>query len=112
MCLCPKSHSDAEGSNLIEIRVLYSVSFDFKILDFYHRFVDNLCRFYHRWDLPESENSVLASTANELRRDRYGTPVNPEKLKAAGEGLQHSMFTSLLMFIWKSIFLNLDSWIL
>nr|AAM65199.1 unknown [Arabidopsis thaliana] len=42
-----------------------------------------------RWDLPESENSVLASTANELRRDRYGTPVNPEKLKAAGEGLQH-----------------------
>jgi len=58
--------------------------------------------FYCRWDLPESENSVLASTANELRRDRYGTPVNPEKLKAAGEGLQHSMITSLLLFICKS----------
>jgi hypothetical protein len=42
-----------------------------------------------RWDIPESENSVLASTANELRRDKYGTPVNPEQLKAAGEGLQH-----------------------
>lgn len=48
-----------------------------------------------RWDIPESESSVLASTANELRRDRYGTPVNPDKLRAAGEGLQHSMFTSL-----------------
>ncbi|VVA90040.1 unnamed protein product [Arabis nemorensis] len=42
-----------------------------------------------RWDIPESENSVLASTANELRRDKDGIPVNPEKLKAAGEGLQH-----------------------
>ncbi|KFK42824.1 hypothetical protein AALP_AA1G044300 [Arabis alpina] len=42
-----------------------------------------------RWDIPEAENSVLASTANDLRRDRYGVHVNPEKLKAAGEGLQH-----------------------
>ncbi|CAN8311283.1 unnamed protein product [Cochlearia groenlandica] len=42
-----------------------------------------------RWDIPESDNSVSASTANELRRDIYGAHVNPEKLKAAGEGLQH-----------------------
>lgn len=39
-----------------------------------------------RWQLPELQNSVLASTANELRRDKY-TPVNPEKLKAATVGL-------------------------
>ncbi|RVW97407.1 hypothetical protein CK203_026320 [Vitis vinifera] len=39
-----------------------------------------------RWQLPEQGNSVLASTANELRRDRY-SHVNPEKLKAAAEGL-------------------------
>ncbi|XP_031112390.1 uncharacterized protein LOC116016319 [Ipomoea triloba] len=39
-----------------------------------------------RWQLPYSENSLQASTANELRRDRY-TPVNPEKLKAAAVGL-------------------------
>lgn len=42
-----------------------------------------------RWDIPKSESSVSASTANELRRDRYGTRVNPDKLRAAGEGLQH-----------------------
>ncbi|KAK9284828.1 hypothetical protein L1049_024006 [Liquidambar formosana] len=39
-----------------------------------------------RWELPNAEHSVLASTANDLRRDKY-TPVNPEKLKAAAEGL-------------------------
>lgn len=39
-----------------------------------------------RWQLPEQGHSVLASTANELRRDRY-SHVNPEKLKAAAEGL-------------------------
>lgn len=39
-----------------------------------------------RWQLPTSHSSVMASTANELRHDRY-TPVNPEKLKAAAEGL-------------------------
>ncbi|KAJ9170044.1 hypothetical protein P3X46_018180 [Hevea brasiliensis] len=39
-----------------------------------------------RWELPSQENSVLASTANEMRKDRY-TPINPEKLKAAAEGL-------------------------
>ncbi|XP_027171207.1 uncharacterized protein LOC113770818 [Coffea eugenioides] len=39
-----------------------------------------------RWQLPTAENAVLASTANELRRDKY-TPVNPEKLKAAAAGL-------------------------
>ncbi|XP_021890145.1 uncharacterized protein LOC110808838 [Carica papaya] len=40
-----------------------------------------------RWALPNQENSVIASTANELRKDKY-TPLNPEKLKAAAEGLQ------------------------
>jgi len=39
--------------------------------------------------LPTSNSSVTASTANELRRDQY-TPVNPEKLKAAAEGLTQS----------------------
>ncbi|XP_011086367.1 uncharacterized protein LOC105168118 [Sesamum indicum] len=39
-----------------------------------------------RWQLPDSENSVLASTANDLRHDKY-TPINPEKLKAAAAGL-------------------------
>lgn len=41
-----------------------------------------------RWQLPQAENSVLASTANELRQDRH-VPLNPEKLKAAAEGLKH-----------------------
>ncbi|XAR55346.1 hypothetical protein NMG60_11035397 [Bertholletia excelsa] len=39
-----------------------------------------------RWQLPNADNSMLASTANELRRDKY-TPVNPEKLKDAAAGL-------------------------
>lgn len=39
-----------------------------------------------RWELPLVENSVTASTANELRQDRH-VPINPEKLKAAAEGL-------------------------
>lgn len=43
-----------------------------------------------RWQLPESESSVSASTANELRRDRHTTPINLEKLKAATEGLTQS----------------------
>ncbi|THG08450.1 hypothetical protein TEA_023513 [Camellia sinensis var. sinensis] len=42
-----------------------------------------------RWQLPNIDSSVLASTANELRRDKY-TPVNPEKLKAAAVGLSQS----------------------
>ncbi|XVF71853.1 hypothetical protein PTKIN_Ptkin12aG0072700 [Pterospermum kingtungense] len=41
-----------------------------------------------RWQLPSSEHSVIASTANELRKDRYSTPMNPEKLKAAAEGFK------------------------
>lgn len=41
-----------------------------------------------RWQMPAPGSSVTASTANELRQDRY-TPVNPEKLKAAAEGLAH-----------------------
>ncbi|GAB2285251.1 hypothetical protein Dimus_019705 [Dionaea muscipula] len=39
-----------------------------------------------RWQLPQAGGSVTASTANELRREQY-TQVNPEKLKAAAEGL-------------------------
>ncbi|KAF7815387.1 uncharacterized protein G2W53_029356 [Senna tora] len=39
-----------------------------------------------RWELPKSQLSVSASTANELRQDRH-TPINPEKIKAAAEGL-------------------------
>ncbi|KAI3712141.1 hypothetical protein L1987_70690 [Smallanthus sonchifolius] len=39
-----------------------------------------------RWQLPNTESSFSASTANELRTDKY-TPVNPEKLKAAAVGL-------------------------
>lgn len=56
---------------------------------------NKLISIYHiterRWQLPESENSVSASTANELRQDRHATAINPEKLKAAAEGLTHSM---------------------
>ncbi|KAI3412701.1 uncharacterized protein J3R85_017045 [Psidium guajava] len=40
----------------------------------------------NRWKLPPAGSSVLASTANELRQDRY-THANPEKLKAAADGL-------------------------
>ncbi|XP_054795248.1 uncharacterized protein LOC129300696 [Prosopis cineraria] len=40
-----------------------------------------------RWELPEMSHSVSASTANELHRDRHTTPINPEKIKAAAEGL-------------------------
>ncbi|XP_015081619.1 uncharacterized protein LOC107025348 [Solanum pennellii] len=39
-----------------------------------------------RWQLPDTENSVQASTANDLRRDKY-TTINPEKLKAAAVGM-------------------------
>ncbi|XP_042485815.1 uncharacterized protein LOC122066058 isoform X2 [Macadamia integrifolia] len=39
-----------------------------------------------RWKLPDSEHSVVASTANDLRRDKY-TRINTEKSKAAAEGL-------------------------
>lgn len=49
---------------------------------------------FRRWQLPQLENSALASTANELRQDRH-TPINPEKLKAAAEGLAHSMSLEL-----------------
>lgn len=48
----------------------------------------NLCR----WQLPQTEHSVSASTANELRQDRHA-PINPEKLKAAAEGLKQSRFS-------------------
>ncbi|XP_038991600.1 uncharacterized protein LOC120114892 [Hibiscus syriacus] len=44
-----------------------------------------------RWELSSTENSITASTANELRKDKY-TPLNPEKLKVAAEGLKRSLF--------------------
>ncbi|KAJ8749385.1 hypothetical protein K2173_018875 [Erythroxylum novogranatense] len=39
-----------------------------------------------RWELPGEEHWACASTANELRKDKY-TPVSPDKLKAASQGL-------------------------
>nr|XP_043625321.1 uncharacterized protein LOC122596756 [Erigeron canadensis] len=39
-----------------------------------------------RWQLPNSDNSFSASTANEMRTDKY-TPIDSEKLKAAAVGL-------------------------
>ncbi|CAN1124217.1 hypothetical protein LINPERPRIM_LOCUS3647 [Linum perenne] len=39
-----------------------------------------------RWELPSQEHASTASTANDKRIDKY-TPMNPEKLKAAAEGL-------------------------
>ncbi|KAD2394424.1 hypothetical protein E3N88_41401 [Mikania micrantha] len=39
-----------------------------------------------KWQLPNTESSFSASTANELRTDKH-TPMNPEKLKAAAVGL-------------------------
>jgi len=51
----------------------------------------------NRWELPSEEHSVLASTANEMRKDRY-TTINPDKLKAAAEGLTYSYFFFLLWF--------------
>ncbi|KAE8695210.1 chitin elicitor receptor kinase 1-like isoform X1 [Hibiscus syriacus] len=55
-----------------------------------------------RWELSSTENSISASTANELQKDKY-TPLNPEKLKAAAEGLKRIATTvifggSALMF--------------
>lgn len=56
-----------------------------------------------RWQLPQQEYMVLASTANELRQDKYNH-VNPKKLKAAAEGLSQSMFywsfKSPINFTW------------
>lgn len=33
----------------------------------------------------------MASTANDLRKDRYITPMNPEKLNAAAQGFKQSI---------------------
>ncbi|KAL9347610.1 hypothetical protein Peur_058976 [Populus x canadensis] len=48
-----------------------------------------------RWELPSEEHSVLASTANEMRKDRY-TTINPDKLKAAAEGLTYMLIGGLI----------------
>ncbi|XP_078443938.1 coiled-coil protein [Wolffia australiana] len=40
-----------------------------------------------RWQLPEGQSSALASTANELRRERCPPHVDAEKLKAAAAGM-------------------------
>lgn len=64
--------------------------------------LNNIVVTAYRWQLPKSENSVSASTANELRPDRH-VPVNPEKLKAAAEGLTQSKsheFLSLYMCMY------------
>lgn len=45
-----------------------------------------------RWQLPNSEGAVVASTANDLRQDKHA-PINPEKLKAAAAGLTQSKFS-------------------
>lgn len=42
-----------------------------------------------RWQLPTAESSVTASTANELRLQHHTNNVNPEKVRAAAEGLAH-----------------------
>ncbi|EPS59127.1 hypothetical protein M569_15683, partial [Genlisea aurea] len=39
-----------------------------------------------RWKVPNSENTPVASTANDLRQDKYA-PNDTEKLKAAAAGL-------------------------
>ncbi|WCJ37520.1 hypothetical protein M5689_018650 [Euphorbia peplus] len=41
-----------------------------------------------RWEMPAHDSSVVASTANDLRKDRY-TPISPEKLKAAADGITY-----------------------
>ena len=60
--------------------------------------VSKLWKFFvfvcFRWELPEAKHGVSASTANELRQDRYDIHVNPEKLKAASEGLANRMYHS------------------
>ncbi|KAF5186851.1 coiled-coil protein [Thalictrum thalictroides] len=38
-----------------------------------------------RWKLPEGDNPFIASTANDLRLDRYTTHANSDRLKAASE---------------------------
>ncbi|CAL5340576.1 unnamed protein product [Camellia sinensis] len=45
--------------------------------------------------LPNTDSSVLVSTANELHRGKY-TPVNPKKLKAAAVGLSQSSATLMV----------------
>ncbi|KAK6919325.1 hypothetical protein RJ641_015229 [Dillenia turbinata] len=59
-----------------------------------------------RWNLPNAENSVLASTANEMRHDRY-TPLNPEKLKAAADVGKAFAVATLLVFGGASLTLGL-----
>ncbi|KAK3445896.1 hypothetical protein EUGRSUZ_A01101 [Eucalyptus grandis] len=51
----------------------------------------------NRWKLPPAGSSVLASTANELRQDRY-THANPEKLKAAADGLANDIYAKVRDF--------------
>ncbi|XP_021745115.1 uncharacterized protein LOC110711047 [Chenopodium quinoa] len=41
-----------------------------------------------RWQLPTPQSSVTASTANDLRL-QHQTHINPEKARAAAEGLSH-----------------------
>ncbi|KAK6918833.1 hypothetical protein RJ641_017255 [Dillenia turbinata] len=61
-----------------------------------------------RWNLPNTDNSVLASTANEMRRDRY-THVKPEKLKAAADGFSQigKAFAAATLFVFGGASLTL-----
>ncbi|XP_049414555.1 uncharacterized protein LOC125877250 [Solanum stenotomum] len=65
--------------NIVGFKPLY-------LLDYISSFDDHIGNIFSRWQLPDTENSVQASTANDLRRDKY-TPINPEKLKAAAMGM-------------------------
>lgn len=44
-----------------------------------------------RWRLPNTENSFSASTANDLRHDKY-TAINSERFKESVVGLSESKF--------------------
>ncbi|XP_077211501.1 coiled-coil protein [Tasmannia lanceolata] len=39
-----------------------------------------------RWQLPNEDHSIIASTANDLRLDRHTTSIDPEKMKDAAAG--------------------------
>lgn len=83
--LVPKGNWKLGISSSYQNRICFSLQFFFLFLFF--KSMGNC-----RWELPSQESSVLASTANEMRKDRY-TPINPEKLKAAAEGLTQSRFS-------------------
>lgn len=56
-----------------------------------------------RWQLPNAENSFVASTANDSRQDKYA-PVNPEKLKAAAAGFSQSRYQHYFVKNYYNVF--------